>query len=50
MDLLQLGAYAVDNLLTTGRDYQDDILVNESIRMQRFKGCSGTFSINSSSN
>ena len=50
MDMLQLGAYAVNALLISGRDYENEDLVNESIRVQRFKGCSGTFSIDSSSN
>ena len=49
-DLLQLGVSAVDNLLATGRDYEKTELMNESVRMQRFKGCTGTFSIDSSSN
>ena len=50
MDILQLGSYAVNDLLITGRDYENPDLVNESTRIQRFKGCSGTFSIDSSSN
>ena len=49
-DNLQLGVLAVDNLLKTGRDYEKTELINESVRIQRFKGCSGTFSIDSSSN
>lgn len=49
-DAMMLGLNAVDYLLTSGQQYEDPDTLLKSIRMQRFRGCSGIISIQDDSN